>query len=54
MPVDKAVEYKKYMVWDREYMMRYGIDYDDDDEYEKPIQYYDHYEYDDGDFDDWE
>ncbi|TGJ74918.1 hypothetical protein EYR41_001875 [Orbilia oligospora] len=36
-----------------EYMMRYGINYDDDDEYDKPIQYYNHYEYDDGDFDDW-
>ncbi|KAF3259374.1 hypothetical protein TWF132_001366 [Orbilia oligospora] len=53
MPLNKAVEYKKNTVWDREYMMRYGINYDDDDEYDKPIQYYNHYEYDDGDFDDW-
>ncbi|KAF3192936.1 hypothetical protein TWF225_011718 [Orbilia oligospora] len=27
-----------------EYMMRYGINYDDDDEYDKPIQYYNHYD----------
>ncbi|KAK6520047.1 hypothetical protein TWF506_000337 [Arthrobotrys conoides] len=56
LPVKKAMEYKDLMVGDREHMMRWGVNYDSDENYDEPIIYNDYEggtEYGGGGFDDF-